>query len=508
LSALRQRSPAEPLSAAPALLATSAGNGQQKFSAGTRDEGDGFILSLILAVCGVVLFFSGFPIIYLNERREVEMWELVGRAEEMCVHDVSADEVDPALEARLVHVSGACTTADTLEDPDFGVRVTGCAKLQRCAEMLQYVETSTTRTEGSGASERRTTEYHYHEVWSSELIDSSRYNNSSYRKNPTEMAVPSELKTAHVTLGAFSLTERLVLEEMTAWEDCTELASQPVTVTVPQGASGDRGLKFAKLSRERMKAPRYPKELPSVFKSGKSTDPTAEPEWYLKSGVFTFSEEVGDIRVHFRKVPCGDCTVVAVQHGSSFAPLAYDMRVEEDKVRRPKHGLKHQTTEAVLDQADSAESFKPDPCGCGTESFCARIAKSMGRKEVYELAESKLSVAKVFELARGDQKSLHAKYSLQGWLCFVIGLFLQLNVFPALLAAVFRSNFIARVGGVIVLVVAIILGSIVFLLTYAACWIVARPVKACLAVGVVVALALLLPYIGTPEADEALKKFL
>ena len=35
-------------------------------------------------------------------------------------------------------MSGECATEDTLEDPDFGVRVTGSAKLQRWVEIYVF----------------------------------------------------------------------------------------------------------------------------------------------------------------------------------------------------------------------------------------------------------------------------------------------------------------------------------------------------------------------------------
>merc|ERR1719247_1474224 len=72
----------------------------------------------------------------------------------------------------------------------------------------------------------------------------------------------------------------------------------------------------------------------SPFGSSKPDEPT----WYLGTWSQGTGPNIGDVRVLFRRVPCGDTTVVAVQHGSSFAPLAYSMHVVDGKVTRPAKG--------------------------------------------------------------------------------------------------------------------------------------------------------------------------
>jgi hypothetical protein len=121
----------------------------------------------------------------------------------------------------------------------------------------------------------------------------------------------------------------------------------------------------------------------------------------------------------------------------------------------------------------------------------------------------------MFELARADQNSLHSTFNLIGWLCFVIGIALQLNLIPVLFGTIFKAFYawnvgdgIEQVGRYIVLIVAIILGSIVFLLTYAVCWMATRPLKTFFALAVVAILAMVPYYLKTPEAQEVLKAFL
>ena len=52
---------------------------------------------------------------------------------------------------------------------------------------------------------------------------------------------------------------------------------------------------------------------------------------------------IGTVRVQFRRVPCKECTVMAIQHNDSFAPLNFNMRVADttgdgkvDKVTRAR----------------------------------------------------------------------------------------------------------------------------------------------------------------------------
>jgi hypothetical protein len=415
-----------------------------------------------MAVVGFVLFFLGFPVVYLNEQRQVKMWELFGRAEAMCLTDVDTEAVDPGKEAHLVHVAGTASTADTLKDEDFGIQVTNCAKLERLVEMYQWEEHEHTTKSG----DTEITTYTYSKTWSSRPISSSGFHDFGH-DNPKSMPIDAPLEIAEVKLGAFTLSKRLVAEEMKAWQDCTSLAKPPVTV--------------GKL----------------VFE---------EQGFYLGSWKGSALPSIGDVRVKFRKVPCAECTVVAVQHGSSFAPLLHGMHVADGKVTRGGK-MKHQTTEAVLDHADDDDAWVRE---CGAVPCCAFVSEAMGRKEVYELAEETLSAPAMFERAHAEENWWHMMYLVGGWVCFVVGLFLVFNVVPVVLATPLRllyawsvADAMQRVGQMLAFALALVLGSMVFLLTYAVSWVVARPLKAGVALAVVLGLSMVPFYLKAETAAGA-----
>jgi len=235
---------------------------------------------------------------------------------------------------------------------------------------------------------------------------------------------------------------------------------------------------------------------------------------------------IGTVRVQFRRVPCKECTVMAIQHNDSFAPLNFNMRVADttgdgkvDKVVAPRlaklRPLARQSTAEVLDHGDDPENRTCDPCGCCEDTPCAAVFEAFGREELYELEESRVSAAKIFEDAQKDENRQHMRYMWIGWGCFVVGIFLMLNVIPELLAAVpgafgawGASDGIRKVGGFIAFLMGLVLGSIFFYLTKAVSWLLVRPMKTFGFLAIVAGLAFALSYLQTPAAQETLNKFL
>jgi hypothetical protein len=232
---------------------------------------------------GIILFIAGFPLLFWNEGRSVKTHRALEEGEKAVVSS-EPSRVDPALDKKLVHFVGTTSTSDILSDPEFGISVTA-VKMERLVEMYQWEEEEKTTTKKKlGGGQERRTEYSYHKVWSSEVIDSSGFAKSGH-SNPGSMQYETRNFTANtVELGAFTLSKSLIAK-MTDFEpyDLTE-----------ESYSG----------------------LPEPIKNG-----FVLYQKVLYAGANPATPEIGDLRVSFRVVkPGGTISLVAKQRGSSFEP--------------------------------------------------------------------------------------------------------------------------------------------------------------------------------------------
>ena len=123
------------------------------------------------------------------------------------VKSVAADAVEPANEGALVHVTSAVVTDAPVADPEFDVEAQA-VKLIRTVEMYQWKEDekSETRKKLGGGTETVTT-YTYDTAWSSDLEDSSQFQETAGHENPGSMPYDSTTTVADpVHLGAFVLS--------------------------------------------------------------------------------------------------------------------------------------------------------------------------------------------------------------------------------------------------------------------------------------------------------------
>lgn len=240
----------------------------------SKDSIGGAFVGLLLVALGTVGLFY-------NEGRAVKRYQDLKEGAGAVVA-IEADRIDPAMEGRLVHLSGPTRTEAPLADPDFGVSAEA-VKLVREAEIYQWVEVVRTETKekvGGGTEETRT--YTYERRWVAEPVDSSRFKVAGDHRNPTEMKYRSATTTAtKVDLGAFTLPTFLVAK-----------------------IGGARPLPVESLEK--------------ASEAVRSAAKTAEGEVYF--GADPRSPAVGDVRVRFFHVPVGVVSVVAEQSGSTFVP--------------------------------------------------------------------------------------------------------------------------------------------------------------------------------------------
>ena len=229
---------------------------------------------------GLLFFLCAFPLLFWNEGRAVNRYKTLKEGASSVI-SISPDKVQPSNEGRLVHVSGRCTTEETLSDPELMVSV-NAIKLKRIVEMYQWKETSETRTEKQvGGKEKETTTYTYSKVWSSREIPSSGFKQSGYH-NPGSMPFASAEYTADlVHMGAFQLSQNLI-QKINAYKPFPINRSN----NLPAGL-GNRG---------------------QIYGSG----------FYI--GMDPSSPEIGDVKITYQMVPPLTVSLVAGQSDNSFTP--------------------------------------------------------------------------------------------------------------------------------------------------------------------------------------------
>ncbi|KAG7393388.1 Protein of unknown function (DUF1625) [Phytophthora pseudosyringae] len=234
-------------------------------------------------------------------------------------------QVSASTEGQLIHFSGLITTAasggdhhlekregDELQlrqspfvlDPTFGIAAKG-VRLHRHVEMLQWVETSHTSTSSTPEDENRRFDddreriYMYDLRWREEEIDSSAFNDISYRNPPSQAWMHKSLvvNAKDLVVGEFSLPDELV--DQTQRRDAVRLdaASRRVMANLldqRQGAGWEVGSALANVTVE-------------------------EDFFYLRNEMR--DPMLGDQRVCYEVTPNYPVTVCAKQKGNELTPF-------------------------------------------------------------------------------------------------------------------------------------------------------------------------------------------
>lgn len=401
------------------------------------------------AVVGFILFIVAFPVLWANERREAKMWRLLGRAKGIVKPDVTSTQVNSENEACLVHMQGMTSCDETLQDSQFGVCVKNSACLVRSVEMYQWVEQSETRERDNmmGGKEKVTT-YTYSTSWCGSAVDSSGFQEPGH-DNPAMPYSDTQQYARCVKFGAF----QLALRQIRMMSNFKPLADAELPQQLLCGVHG------------------------KSFK--------------LQSGAYSTQDarsppQVGDLRVSFKKVPCGEASILAIQHNDSFAPFTSSMEVRNGKiaakstdVRNPSQPLLSKSnTAAVLDAADDVDINLEGGC-C---SFCSLVASLVEvREEIYGLAERKVSAGDMLQAAADAQKCIHICLQILGFFFLFIGLEMMFAVVPALFRIIpFLGTWIQMFGNFLVGMASFLLALCLWCITVSLAWFSMRPVKALL----------------------------
>lgn len=174
--------------------------GQDSLEEGSVVEEKGFLETLMSSIVGVlfgvVFVLASCAALFWNEGRAVQTARALTEGAGLTV-SVANERVDPALEGRLVHVSGPVRTGAPLRDPVLAVEATG-VRLVRKVEMYQWREDS--------QSNNNQTTYTYSRVWSDRAIDSARFRQGGGRQNPPMPMSGTSIVANDAQIGAFRLT--------------------------------------------------------------------------------------------------------------------------------------------------------------------------------------------------------------------------------------------------------------------------------------------------------------
>jgi hypothetical protein len=112
--------------------------------------------------------------LFWNEGRAVKTARALTEGQGI-VQAIGTDRIDPAMNGKLVHVSGEVKTAGGVEDPVFGIKTKALA-LVRHVEQYQWVE----KESGSGQDRK----FSYSREWLGHPVDSSRFKFPQGHQNP------------------------------------------------------------------------------------------------------------------------------------------------------------------------------------------------------------------------------------------------------------------------------------------------------------------------------------
>ncbi len=257
---------------------SSGGGGEVTYEGWFQRLSKAFVSVLI----GIVLFLVAFPVLFWNEGNAVRVAIGLGEGKK-AVNDTTVDKVDPALNGKLVHVTGDTKVNGVLTDPIFGIEGKGVylARKVQIYQLKEDIKEERKKKLGGGEEVIRTPSYG--PVWTDHPIDSSKFMNEKNRKiNNGSMPVENwDAWATKVDLGAYTLPDNLI-----------HRISGQVPVTLPSTV---------------------PDKL-----SGSLSGPVkvADNRFYI--GEDPSKPNFNDVRVEFVEIKPGTVSIVASQKDNTF----------------------------------------------------------------------------------------------------------------------------------------------------------------------------------------------
>lgn len=162
--------------------------------------------SLLAMLIGMVLVIGACCLLFWNEGRAVKTAQALDEGARVVQPLRTAEKVNPAMEGRLVHVTGTARTDCIVRDPVLNLSLS-CLSLQRCVEYYQWVEEKESQTrENADGSTTTHTYYTYSQRWVDEPVSSSHFKEAGHRNTVAcRFSCPDTWLAPEVKLGDFRL---------------------------------------------------------------------------------------------------------------------------------------------------------------------------------------------------------------------------------------------------------------------------------------------------------------
>jgi hypothetical protein len=227
----------------------------------------GFLISFVLVIAGLML-------LAWNEHRTLKTYKGLKAAGDTVV-TTATDRIDPAIDGKLVYVSGTVDSEQSARDPEFGIEAPALV-LRRSVEMYQWKENKRTEERDKlGGGKETITTYSYEKVWSDDPTDSGSFRENGH-DNPSSMPYrDTHFSVADARLGAWRANDGIL----------SALDGQPLTLSESGGFPGGFRLVDAHM---------------------------------LYRGASPGSPQIGDLKVKYSAVPPQPASVIAQADGDGL----------------------------------------------------------------------------------------------------------------------------------------------------------------------------------------------
>lgn len=238
-----------------------------------------------------VIFLASLFVLFWNEGSSKRHADAIYEAKAAVV-EAPSHKLDPALDGKLIHVSGNVTGNGSVRDPQFGVEADGVA-LYRNVAMYQWIEDVQT----TGRGRRKRTEVTYYQDWDTEYHDSSQFEQPAGHENPPFAISGDGFFAPNATFGPFKFNS-------------VEVARQALyDIDIPD-APGSLGKWPKSLDR-------LPPLSPAMQAQGWYE---LEPGVYYKGNPSVENAEIGDMHVSFYVLPSNyQMSMIGQQNGNEIS---------------------------------------------------------------------------------------------------------------------------------------------------------------------------------------------
>lgn len=239
--------------------------------------------SFVGMLVGLALLIGSVALLFWNEGRAVATAKSL-REGAATVMDVPSDNVNPANDSKLVHVTGDTAVSEPLEDSVFNISESGL-RLRRNIQVYEWKEKKETKSRDKiGGGKETTTTYTYEKVWAPDLTRSSSFKSPDDHQNPARLEIPKkEFVAKNATLGQFKLTAQII---------------EKISGDEPLDATQERLSKISDDLKPKLKID--------------------GDHFYL--GEDPAAPQIGDEKISFTVLRPGTLSVVAAQTKQSFTP--------------------------------------------------------------------------------------------------------------------------------------------------------------------------------------------